>query len=160
MENVFKYAQQNEVYTDRDYGKYIGSEGWCMDWAVSFMSRSPPSINVNRQVSAKDVSVEAIKNGIQLRPVSAGMEASDDCILNYMSGIIMDESCCTADINHAVTIVGYDLDERTDTEYWIVANSWGESWGERGYIRIAFGDVSNGGLCGLLKYASTASVKS
>jgi len=37
-------------------------------------------------------------------------------------------------INHAVQLVGYGVDAGRD--YWLVRNSWGGSWGERGYIRM------------------------
>ena len=31
--------------------------------------------------------------------------------------------------NHAVTIVGWGLDQATKMEYWIIKNSYGTSWG-------------------------------
>merc|ERR1719242_582686 len=36
-----------------------------------------------------------------------------------------------ADLNHGVQVVGYTK------QYWIVRNSWGADWGEKGYIRIS-----------------------
>jgi len=38
-----------------------------------------------------------------------------------------------------VTVVGWGEDERTETKYWIVKNSWGTWWGENGYFRIIRG---------------------
>jgi cathepsin L len=40
----------------------------------------------------------------------------------------------TMDIDHAVQLVGYGMENTTP--YWIVRNSWGPNWGEKGYIRL------------------------
>merc|ERR1719192_2247244 len=39
---------------------------------------------------------------------------------------------------HAVKIIGWGVEE--DTEYWLVANSWNDSWGDHGLFKIAFGE--------------------
>ena len=39
---------------------------------------------------------------------------------------------------HSLTAVGYG-DESDGSQYWNMQNSWGEGWGERGYIRVARG---------------------
>jgi len=39
-------------------------------------------------------------------------------------------------VNHAVVLTGYKDPEPDEMGYWVVKNSWGESWGEHGYIRI------------------------
>ena len=41
--------------------------------------------------------------------------------------------------NHAVTVVGYGTDEDSGLDYWLVKNSWGDSWGLDGYIKIERG---------------------
>eukprot|EP01062_Namystynia_karyoxenos_P052511 TRINITY_DN420_c0_g1_i13.p1 TRINITY_DN420_c0_g1~~TRINITY_DN420_c0_g1_i13.p1 ORF type:complete len:763 (+),score=263.24 TRINITY_DN420_c0_g1_i13:89-2377(+) len=55
----------------------------------------------------------------------------------YTGGIV--SSCTGKQLDHGVMIVGYT------SEYWIVKNSWGSSWGESGYIRLAYGSNQ----CGL-----------
>ena len=60
--------------------------------------------------------------------------------LMFYSGGIYDplfSFLCPDSVDHAVTIVGYG--EEDNTPYWLVKNSWGEDWGEKGYFRIKMG---------------------
>lgn len=38
--------------------------------------------------------------------------------------------------NHAVMMLGYGNDPASGLDYWLLRNSWGDSWGEKGYMRI------------------------
>eukprot|EP00933_Yihiella_yeosuensis_P019147 TRINITY_DN1553_c0_g2_i1.p1 TRINITY_DN1553_c0_g2~~TRINITY_DN1553_c0_g2_i1.p1 ORF type:complete len:393 (+),score=64.79 TRINITY_DN1553_c0_g2_i1:209-1387(+) len=53
-------------------------------------------------------------------------------------------------INHAVLMVGYGTDDETGKDYWLIRNSWGEDWGESGFIRLERHDSDDGdaGYCG------------
>ena len=63
----------------------------------------------------------------------------------YQSGVLDDATCDGTDLNHAIVLVGYGNKEGED--YWLAKNSWGSSWGEQGYLRIAIApDV---GICGI-----------
>ena len=63
----------------------------------------------------------------------------------YRRGILRDTSC-HGNINHGVTGVGYT--ER----YVLLRNSWGSSWGDQGYIKLA----RNHHNCQLFKFSSFA----
>merc|ERR1719500_142586 len=39
---------------------------------------------------------------------------------------------------HSLTVVGFD-EEEDGTQYWRMKNSWGPTWGEEGYLRLARG---------------------
>ncbi len=53
----------------------------------------------------------------------------------------------SVNVNHAVVIVGWDDAKGA----WILRNSWGDGWGERGYMYIKYG-VSNIGYAAVVAY--------
>lgn len=62
-------------------------------------------------------------------PVSICVDASSWS--TYTNGIM---SVCGRQVNHCVQAVGVDT-----SSAWKVRNSWGVTWGESGYIRLAYG---------------------
>lgn len=68
---------------------------------------------------------EALKSAVAQQPVAVAICAST--LQFYFSGIV--NSCCSS-LNHGVLVVGYGTEEATGKQYWIVKNSWGDSWGE------------------------------
>ncbi|CAH8850996.1 unnamed protein product [Trichobilharzia szidati] len=56
--------------------------------------------------------------------------------------------------NHAVLLVGYGVDKKTNLPYWKIKNSWGEQWGENGFFRILRGSDE----CGVESLAVTFDV--
>ena len=86
--------------------------------------------------------------------ISVALEAQSWKI--YDSGVFDAAAHCKEDIDHGVLVVGYDNDyvdeEHGHKGYWIIKNSWGPRWGEKGYIRIPIetnGDYKDG-TCGIL----------
>ena len=66
-------------------------------------------------------------------PVSALICAPPD-MTSYHQGVFNEENCtahCSAGVNHAVLVVGYGTDEVLGEDYWLVKNSWGDTWGEQ-----------------------------
>ncbi|KAK7808754.1 hypothetical protein U0070_024560 [Myodes glareolus] len=82
-------------------------------------------------------------------PVSFAFEVTEDFML-YRKGIYSSTTCHqTPDkVNHAVLAVGYG--EQDGVLYWIVKNSWGTQWGDKGYFLIERGK----NMCGLAACAS------
>jgi len=66
-------------------------------------------------------------------PITCGIDAAP--ILDYTTGVA---SMAGDEIDHVVSVVGWGNEE--GIPYWIVRNSWGEYWGEMGYIRVAKGN--------------------
>jgi len=73
------------------------------------------------------------------------IEADKMVFQMYTSGVL-DSTACGTSLDHAVAAVGYGTE--SGKEYYLVRNSWGASWGENGYIKIAT-TSSGAGICGI-----------
>ncbi|GMT10792.1 hypothetical protein PFISCL1PPCAC_2089, partial [Pristionchus fissidentatus] len=86
---------------------------------------------------------EKIQAEIQSRgPLACGIGATPKFEFNYFGGVYAEKSNLTS--NHIVTLTGWGVEEKTNTEYWIVRNSWGEEWGEKGWYRVVTSLYENG----------------
>lgn len=93
-----------------------------------------------------------LREAVYRTPVSVSIEA-DTKTFQFYKGGILDSTNCGTELDHGVLAVGYGEEE--GKKYWIVKNSWGSSWGENGYIRIARSDSKDyEGVCGIAKDAS------
>ena len=59
---------------------------------------------------------------------------------------------CGTNLNHAMTVVGYGSEPDDGTKFWIVKNSYGDTWGDKGYIRIERGINDPAGRCGIAMF--------
>ena len=89
----------------------------------------------------------ALMAAVQLGPVSVAIEADQPVFQLYTSGVISSSSCGGKkedDLDHGVLVTGYGTDS-TGVDYWIVKNSWGPKWGEKGFVRL----IRDKNECGL-----------
>ncbi|KAG7598600.1 Peptidase C1A papain C-terminal [Arabidopsis suecica] len=93
----------------------------------------------------------ALLEAVRRQPVSVLIDARADSFKNYKGGVYAGLDCGT-DVNHAVTFVGYGT--MSGLNYWVLKNSWGESWGENGYMRIRRDVEWPQGMCGIAQVAA------
>jgi len=140
-------ANQPGLCTEADYPYTSGggTTGKCKKTCT-------PAVKIAEGVEVPKGNDTALMVAIANYPLSLSVDASDDAIWQSYSGGVVTGKCGTCKdascLDHGVGGVGYGTDNGVD--YWIVRNSWGKSWGEAGYIRLARGPAyAPAGQCGV-----------
>ena len=134
MTNAFQYVQKKGLCTEEDYPYHAKDED-CKD------DKCEAAIHIQGYEEVEAMSGAALKAAVSKAPVSVAVEA-DSAVFQMYTGGIVDDSACGTSLNHGVLAVGYG------ENYWIVKNSWGASWGDKGYIKIAYKETG-AGICGI-----------
>jgi len=79
---------------------------------------------------------------LQKGPLAVVTNGGSWAFQNYAGGIF---NAACYNIDHAVILAGYGVSG--STQYWLVRNSWGPTWGESGYIRIQVNTTGNNYSC-------------
>lgn len=126
-ERAYDYVKKAgglETNADYPYTSYQGTTGTCKATASKYV------VTVNSYTTIKGES--AMASYVQATgPLSVCVDASK--WNSYRGGIV---TSCGNRVDHCVQAVGVDA---STGGYWKVRNSWGTSWGESGYIRLAYG---------------------
>lgn len=138
MTNALQYVQDNGIPIESDY-PYTAKDGKCKTGVKTI-----DKIKGWAQVPAG--SAAQLQAAVITQPLALGVEA--DTWFNYSGGVFSDPTC-GGNLDHGVLLVGYGVDSKTNQQYWLVKNSWGTSWGEKGYIRILRNDAAGQQICGI-----------
>ena len=138
MDNAFKYAIDNGMCTEAEE-PYKGEKDTCV--------RCTPEVFIKSCVDVKPNDQLKLMEAVSLGPVSIAIEADTRYFQFYKSGIL-DSADCGTNLDHGVLIVGYGSED--GKPYWLVKNSWGESWGDEGYVKILRSNSTDDkGICGV-----------
>nr|XP_032510702.1 uncharacterized protein LOC116765352 [Danaus plexippus plexippus] len=125
----FSYFHKKGAMSLESY-PYVGKEGQCR------YNSSKVVIRLKDYQYFIALSEDEIKEYLyNIGPLSIDIDSSQ--IHHYKGGIVIKECQEVKKTNHAVLLVGYG--KENGVEYWIVKNSWGQNWGEKGYFRIQRG---------------------
>lgn len=147
MDYAFDFIVKNGgLDTEKDY-PYKGVDGTC---DVYRKNAKVVSIDGYEDVPAN--SEESLQKAVAHQPVSVAIEAGGRFFQLYESGVYT--AGCGTSLDHGVAAVGYGTTEE-GVDYWIVRNSWGSDWGEKGYIRMERNlKTAKTGKCGIAMEAS------
>ncbi|KAI4388042.1 hypothetical protein MLD38_000415 [Melastoma candidum] len=140
MEHAFDYIiSNNGLDTESNY-PYQAVQGICRAQPTS-------AATITGYEFVPGDSEDDLLRAVVNQPISVAIDASGSDFVYYQGGVF--SGPCGTDLNHAVTLVGYGT-AGDGTDYWLIKNSWGTTWGEEGYMRIQRGV---GGLCGITLHA-------
>ena len=145
MHLAFNYTINNNWLLPSQHYPYNAKRGFCN----GFVNKNSPinllSYGFVRYGDEEDLKYVLATNG----PVSVAIDVSEyGNLMYYQEGIFTDATCSSMNLNHAVLLVGYGTDF-IHGDYWIIKNSWGSNFGEKGYFRLK----RNKNMCGIASMA-------
>ena len=146
MDEAFHYfitKKKDLVLTEASYPYASGADGETGCCLAPFAKKLAAGVGYGaRVVNYTDVAHDEASLAAALAahgPISIAVDAGHTW-KTYQGGIL--DNCTLGNkpqLDHGVLLVAMTAD------YWVVKNSWGKTWGEEGFIRIAKG----GNQCGL-----------
>ncbi|KAJ1440983.1 Peptidase C1A, papain C-terminal [Sesbania bispinosa] len=148
MNSAFEYIlKSGGIMREEDY-PYSGNDRGTCNFDKTKIAASVANFSVV-SLDEDQIAANLVKNG----PLAVAINAV--FMQTYVGGV----SCpyiCSRRLDHGVLLVGYGSDgyapiRMKEKPFWIIKNSWGESWGENGYYKICRGR----NICGVDSMVST-----
>ena len=152
MERALEYFYGNFAMLESEY-PYTSAPKNAPSTDCMYSASRATNVKVKRAKSISFIEGESSENifkaALQKQPLVMGIAANNKYIHSYNGGIIDAEDCDNAvkvdkeylnTVNHGVLIVGYGKED-TGLKYILVKNSWGTTWGEKGYFKIKMSTI-------------------
>ncbi|TYZ58464.1 hypothetical protein PybrP1_007982 [[Pythium] brassicae (nom. inval.)] len=137
MDHAFQWIEaQGGICAESDYEYHA---------AVEQCRPCKQVVQVSGFVDVPPNNEKALKAAVAKQPVSVAIEADQREFQFYKAGVF--DQACGTQLDHGVLVVGYGAEG--NKAFWKVKNSWGPTWGESGYIRLARNLGPRAGQCGI-----------
>lgn len=138
---ALEYIRDNGIVLEKDF-PYLDKDTTCPDGLIpQYILTEVHSTEIHRM--KLDKRMETIKRTLlEYGPVATNLAFYAD-LDRYKEGVYTYDGKAEEMGGHWILIVGWKDDpELPSNGYWICRNSWGEKWGEEGYFKSAYGDVT------------------
>ncbi|KAM7271186.1 hypothetical protein ACFE04_030400 [Oxalis oulophora] len=140
MDCAFLFINNNHGLTEESKYLYKGNDSKCNP-----RMRADKAAKIKGYEDVPSNNETALLNAVANQPVAVAIDSNGLAFQFYKGGIF--NGPCGINLDHAVTVVGYGVSNGIN--YWLVKNSWGTGWGEKGYIRIRRDVFPREGQCGI-----------
>mmetsp|Transcript_34733 Transcript_34733/g.55613 ORF Transcript_34733/g.55613 Transcript_34733/m.55613 type:complete len:377 (+) Transcript_34733:57-1187(+) len=140
-ELAYDYIVKNGVSLESDYGGDKNHDEKC--------GNIKPYIKIGGFQPLPTNKLQPLMDAVTTKgPVVVSIDASG---WNSYGGGVFDTCDKDSVVNHAVVLIGYGHSKEHNKDYWHIRNSWGEAWGENGFIRLQrhSSDQGDAGYCGV-----------
>jgi len=152
MENAFQFDESFHGLCSEEEYPYLGIDGHACEYECEKVEGS----QVKSYIDIPEGDKHGLIASIVMQPTSIAMQADQLSFQLYSEGVFDDDSCGERGmIDHGVLAVGYGHDEDVGLNYINIKNSWGEEWGENGYIRLKRHSKNEWGTCAILRIMTT-----
>lgn len=134
--SAMEFFKQVGIQLEKDV-PFIGKDGKC--------ELGHPVVLKVKDVEQDIWNVGELMMAVLKGPVAVNIEVTRDYKL-YDGGIMDLKYPCGFYINHGMTVVGF---VQGNERYFKLKNSYGEKFGEKGYIRVEMSEVAEEGFCGI-----------
>jgi len=144
MDYAFQYIKDNRGIDTEESYPYQAVEGKC------HYKKADKGASDVGFVDCTSGDESALKEAsATVGPISIAIDASHQSFQLYSGGVYDEPECSSSQLDHGVLLVGYGTDGMSD--YWLVKNSWGATWGDEGYVKMT---RNKDNQCGVATQAS------